>query len=210
LYNKYKRKREGDEDTGDYKIYKKLGIPGYFQYGCELLENDDKSFYEIFKEYPSIFTRHNKSLERIVNQRDRLKKRPVPEVTWIYDPSGVGEIKLVDKFIDSHDIMHKVSNYYLGLTGDKNIVHEPLCPKEKYSDILQMFTDKRLQLNIKYGYYNFFPEKLINICHVHPREFCSKCKPQVEDCSELLKRINRIIECSWDYKTKTPIYTEWK
>jgi hypothetical protein len=56
LYNKYKRKREGDEDTGDYKIYKKRSVPGYFQYTCEVLANDEKSLYEIFKEYPSIFT----------------------------------------------------------------------------------------------------------------------------------------------------------
>jgi hypothetical protein len=26
LYNKYKRKREDDEDAGDYKIYKKRSI----------------------------------------------------------------------------------------------------------------------------------------------------------------------------------------
>jgi hypothetical protein len=42
LYNKYKRKRE-DEDVGDYKIYKRRKAPEYFQYGCELLTNDEKN-----------------------------------------------------------------------------------------------------------------------------------------------------------------------
>jgi hypothetical protein len=93
MYNKYKRKREGDEDSGDYNIYKKRSVPGYFQYGCEFLTNDEKTLYEIFKEYPSIFTRHYKSLERIVYERERLKKSPVLEVTWIFGPSGLGEIE---------------------------------------------------------------------------------------------------------------------
>jgi hypothetical protein len=57
LYNKYKRKREG-EDTGEYNIYKKRSIPGYFQYACKQLANDEKNLYYIFKENPSIFTRH--------------------------------------------------------------------------------------------------------------------------------------------------------
>jgi hypothetical protein len=51
-------------------------------------------------------------------------------------PSGLGEIEVVDKYLNSYDSMHKLSNYYLDLTGDKNIVYNPLCPKEKYSDIL--------------------------------------------------------------------------
>jgi hypothetical protein len=61
LYNKYKRKREGDEDTRYYNIYKKRSVLGYFQYVCELLGNDEKTLYETFKEYPSIFTTHYKS-----------------------------------------------------------------------------------------------------------------------------------------------------
>jgi hypothetical protein len=84
FYNKYKRKREDDEDTGEYNIYKKRSIPGYFQYTCELLANDEKTLYEIFKEYPSIFTRHYKSLKRILYERDRLKKRLQPELTWLF------------------------------------------------------------------------------------------------------------------------------
>jgi hypothetical protein len=72
-----------------------------------------------------------------------------------------------------------------------------------------MFTDNHMELNVKYGYYNFLPEKLIIICHVHPREWYRKCRPRVEDCSEPLKRINRIIECSLDYKTKIPMYSEY-
>jgi hypothetical protein len=57
--------------------------------------------------------------------------------------------------------MNKVSNYYLGLTGDKNIIYDPLCPKEKYSDLLQMFIDIHLELKLKYWEYNFLPEKLM-------------------------------------------------
>jgi hypothetical protein len=84
LYNKYKRKREGHEDTGEYKIYKKRSVRGYFQCACELLAIDEKTLYETFQEYPSIFAKHYKSLERIVYERDILKKRPQPEVTWLF------------------------------------------------------------------------------------------------------------------------------
>jgi hypothetical protein len=207
LYNKYKRKREG-EDNLEYSIYKKRSLPGYFQYVCELLANDEKTLYEIFKEYPSIFTRHYKSLERIVYERDRFKKRPVPEVTWIFGRSDAGEIEWVDNYIDSYDDMHKYGNYYLGLTADKNVVYDPLLPNEKYSDLIQMFTDNHMELKVKYGYYNFLPEKLIIICRVNPQEWCSKCRPRVDDCSELLKRISRIIEFSWDDKINSPIYID--
>jgi hypothetical protein len=106
--------------------------------------------------------------------------------------------------------MHKVGNYYLSLTGDNNIVFDRLLTKDKYSDLLQTFTNNNLELKVKYGYCNFLPEKVIIICCVHPQEWCSKCRPHVEDYSELLKRISRIIECSWDDKTNTHIYTEWK
>jgi hypothetical protein len=105
-------------------------------------------------------------------------------------------------------MMTKVANYYLGLTGDKNIGYDHLHEKEKYSDLVHIFTDNYLELKVKYWYYNFLPENLYVISGVNPREFCSKCKPHVDDCSELLKRICRIIECSCDYKTNTLIYTD--
>jgi hypothetical protein len=55
-----------------------------------------------------------------------------------------------------------------------------------------------MELKIKFGYYNFLPEKLVIICRDPPHEWCKKCKPPVNDCTELLKRINMIVECSWD------------
>jgi hypothetical protein len=178
LYNKYKRKREDDEDTGDYKIYKKGSAPGYFQYACELLSNDEKTPYEIYKEYPSIFIGHYNSLERILYERDRLKKRAVPEVTWIFGPSNAGEIEWVDKYIDLYDMMYKFGNYY------------------------------HIELKVKYRYYNFLPEKLIIISRVNPQEWCSKCKLHIDECSELLKRVNRIIECLFDPATSSYPYTD--
>jgi hypothetical protein len=39
LYNKYKRKREGDKYAGDYKIYKRSSTPKYFQYIYNLHHN---------------------------------------------------------------------------------------------------------------------------------------------------------------------------
>jgi hypothetical protein len=74
------------------------------------------------------------------------------------------------------------------------ILYTTLFKKEKYSDLLQMFADNHMELKVKYGFYNFLPEKLIVIYSDHPREWCSKCRPHIDDCSELLKRISRIIE----------------
>jgi hypothetical protein len=48
---------------------------GYFQYAYELLVNDGKSLYEIYEEYPSIFSRHYKTLERIEYERYMVKKK---------------------------------------------------------------------------------------------------------------------------------------
>jgi hypothetical protein len=57
LYNKYKRKREVDEEVGDFKVCKRRSASGYFQYLCELLANDDKTLYKIYKENLFIFAR---------------------------------------------------------------------------------------------------------------------------------------------------------
>jgi hypothetical protein len=81
-----------------------------------------------------------------------------------------------DKYIDSYDTMTKAANYYLNLSGDKNIVYDNLHTNEKNS------------------YYNFLPEKLCVISRVHPQDWCSGCESHVDDCSELLKRINKIFE----------------
>jgi hypothetical protein len=136
--------------------------------------------------------RHYKVLERIVYKRDKLKKRTKLENTLLFRTPGQGQMEWVDKYLNSYNTMHKVGNY----------------PKEKYSHLLQMFTDNHLELKVKYRYYNFLPEKLYIIFRVHPREFCSKCKPHVDDCNELPKRISRIIECSRDKTTDIPIYTD--
>jgi hypothetical protein len=133
----------------------------------ELLVNDEKILYEIYKEYPSIFTRHYKSLKRIVYELDRLKKRPLPEVVWLFGGEGNGQIELADKYLNSYDMMTKVANYYLCLSGDKNIMYNHLHTNEKYSDLLQMFTDNHLELKVKYTYYN---EKLCVISGGHSRD----------------------------------------
>jgi hypothetical protein len=122
----------------------------------------------------------------------------------------MGEMEWADKYLGSYNTFYKVGNYYLGaIDNNKNLVYYHL-QKEKYSDLFQMFTDNHMEVKVKYGYYNFLPEKLVIICHDHPREWCSKCKPRVDNCSELLKRINRIACTDLDYETKTPMYTEWE
>jgi hypothetical protein len=56
LYDKYRRKREADEDVGDCKVYKKRSGPGYFQYACELVENDERILYEIYEDTIKLWT----------------------------------------------------------------------------------------------------------------------------------------------------------
>jgi hypothetical protein len=108
--NKYKGRRERDEDSREYGIYKKNTVSKYFENACELLANDKSTLSEIFQEFSSMFARCYKSLERIVYEQDRLKKRPLSEVTWIYDPSGMGEIEWADKYLAPNDSFYKVSN----------------------------------------------------------------------------------------------------
>jgi hypothetical protein len=98
----YTRKREGDEDDGDYKMYKRRSTLGYFQNACELLANNEKMLYEI--------------LESIVYEWDRFKKRTKLEVSL-----GHGQMKWADKYLNTYYTITKVINYYLGLIGDKNI-----------------------------------------------------------------------------------------
>jgi hypothetical protein len=110
--------------------------------------------------------------------------------------------------MNSYDMMTEVVNYYLILTGDKIIVYNNLHTNEKYSDRLQIFTDNHLELKVKYGYYNFLFEKLWVISHVHSWEWYSTCKPHIEDFSELLKKISRIFEYSWNRESSSHTYTD--
>jgi hypothetical protein len=114
----------------------------------------------------------------------------------------------IDKFLNIYNTMTKDANYYLGLACDKNIVYDNLHTNEKYSDLLQKLTDNHLELKVKYGYYNFLPEKLCVTSRVHPRDWLNGCKPHIDGCSELLKRISRIIECSWNNESSSYTYTE--
>jgi arylsulfatase A-like enzyme len=145
-----KRRREKDEDSIERGPYKKNTVNKYFENICEHLANNETTLSEIFQRFPSMYARHYKTLERIVYERDRLKKRPVREVTWIYSPYGMGEIEWADKYLGSYDTFRKVGNYYLGITEyNKNLIYNPL-QNEKYSDVLQMFTDNDMELKIKY------------------------------------------------------------
>jgi hypothetical protein len=98
-------------------------------------------------------------------------------------------MEFADKYLSLYDTMTKVANYYLELTKDKNIICDNLHANEKYSDLLQMFTDNHLELKVKYGFYNFLREKMCVISSVYPRELCNGCKSHIVDYSELLKRI---------------------
>jgi hypothetical protein len=169
--NKYKRRREKDEDSKERGPYKKNTVNKCFENMCEHLANGKTTLSEIFQRFPSMYARHYKTLERIVYERDRLKKIPVREVTWIYGPYGMGEIEWADKYLGSYDTFRKVGNYYLGPTEyNKNLVYDSL-DKEKYSDVLQMCTDNHMELKIKYGYYNLLPEKLVIIYRDDPHEW---------------------------------------
>jgi hypothetical protein len=179
-----------------------------FENMCEHLANGETTLSAIFQRFPSMYSRDYKALERIVCERDRLKKRPVREVTGIYRPYCIEEMEWADKYLGTYDTFDKDGNYYLGLKEyNNNLVY--YLENEKYSDLLQMFTDNHMELKVKYGFYNFLPEMLVIICRGNRQEWCKKCKPRVDDCTELLKTINMIIECEWNSETKTPIYTQW-
>jgi hypothetical protein len=79
--NKYKRGRERDEDSKERGRYKKNVVSKYFEHSYELLEDGKRTLSEIFHLYPTMYARHYKALKRIVYERDRLKKRPVLEIT---------------------------------------------------------------------------------------------------------------------------------
>jgi hypothetical protein len=44
-------------------------------------------------------------LEKIVYELDRLKKKPVLEVTWIFGPSNAGEIEWAKEYLKLYDHM---------------------------------------------------------------------------------------------------------
>jgi hypothetical protein len=110
-----------------------------------------------------MFTKCYKGLERILYVRGTLKKRTKSEVTWLFTAPGHGQMEWVDKYLNSYNTITKIANYCLGFTGDKNIVYDNFHTNEKYSDLLQMFTDNDLKLMVKYRYCNFFPEELIGL-----------------------------------------------
>jgi hypothetical protein len=149
-------------------------------------------------------------LESIAYEWDRLKKRIKLEVTWIFPVLGHGQMKWADKYLNTYYTMTKVANYYLGVTGDKKLICNNLHMNEKYSDLLQMFTDNLLELEVKYRFYNFMSEKLYVISCVHPQDLYNGYKPHSDECIEVLKRIHKIMECSFDPATYYYTYTDSK
>jgi hypothetical protein len=143
-----------------------------------------------------------------VYEWDRLKKRIKLEISWLFGAPGHGQMEWADNYLNTYYTMTKVINYYVGLSGNKNLIYINLHTNEKYSDLLQIFTDNVLELKVMYGFYNFMPEKLCAIFRVHPQDLCNGSKPHADDCSEVLKRIGRIIECSWDPESSYYIYTD--
>jgi hypothetical protein len=106
-----------------------------------------------------------------VYERDTLKKRTKLEITWLFGVPGQKQMELADKYLKSYDMMTKVVNYHSDLTGDNNILYDNLHNNEKYLDLLQIFTDNHVELKVKYTYYNFLPENLCVISHVHPGDW---------------------------------------
>jgi hypothetical protein len=84
--DKYKRRRERNERAKERGPYKKNTVNKWFENMCEHLANGESTLLVIFQRFSTMYARHYKTLERIVYERDRLKKRPVLEVTWIYGP----------------------------------------------------------------------------------------------------------------------------
>jgi hypothetical protein len=132
-----------------------------------------------------------------VYEQDRLKKRTKPEVTWFFYAQAHGQIEWADRYLNSYEIITKVTNYYLSFIGDKNIIYDKFHTNEKYFHLLQMFIDN-----------HHLPENPCEISRIYSRKSYNGCKPHLDDCNKQLKKIDRIIGSTRDPTTSYYTYTD--
>jgi hypothetical protein len=66
---------------------------------------------------------------------ERLRKRTKREVACLFNTPSHGQMEWAHKYLKTCNTMTKVTNYYLGLTGEKNIVYYNLHTNAKLFQI---------------------------------------------------------------------------
>jgi hypothetical protein len=69
MLTKYKRKREEGLDE-KIERERKRNHPGYLEWTCEFLANDQADLCNIFNHSASLYIKHSKTFEQIVYERD--------------------------------------------------------------------------------------------------------------------------------------------
>jgi hypothetical protein len=94
-------------DDGYTKKSIPVKIPEEYCALTQPLTEDKISVYEICENYPHIYQIYYKTLERITLERDWNKEREIPEVNWIYSPSGSGKTEFEQDCLKTYDLMRK-------------------------------------------------------------------------------------------------------
>jgi hypothetical protein len=99
--------------------------------------------------------------------------------------------------------MKKHEFVYTGLQNHKNIIYENVTNHERLEDLIKTFSNDPFILKIPYGHYNFLPAIIYVTCEFYPKEFCLYYRKYAEKdgCSDLLLKIDRIVECKHDANT---------
>jgi hypothetical protein len=186
---------------------RKRNHPGYLEWVCQLLANDQADLRDIFNHYSSVFIRHSKTFEQIVYERDRTKVRTKPEVIWIFGDLFSGKTTCANNSLQSkYDSVKNVEKYYVGLAGYRNVLFDEINKTINFTDLLDIFSHKHLELPIKHGFFCFLPEKVCVTSLLHPVVFYNSYKKTLPS-DDFLSKTHKIFQCSYHPHTAMYITT---
>jgi hypothetical protein len=158
---------------------------------------------DIYEEDPDFYATHARAFKDSYQQANYYVKRKKPEVIWIYGKSGSGKTEWAyNYFNDDCDSLELDNGFYDGLTDNPNLFYDEIDPQQQnIKKLLKMLGQRPVRLNIKGGSHNFKPEKICIASYLDPMEYI-KTFPN-EPPKALLRRIDRIIHCTYEETTDT-------
>lgn len=118
-----------------------------------------------------------------------------PEVTWIYGPSGSGKTKLAHEMTENNDRYIKdETQWWDGYDKhDAVIIDDFRSSQMKFTYLLKLLDRYEMRVQVKGGYRQFLPKKIILTSIKHPKDSYNMTQEQ-EPLQQLLRRIDNIIK----------------
>lgn len=153
-------------------------------------------------------TKHAETMIKSLIQTQ--KRKCVPQVIWVYGPTGAGKTKYAMERLTkeiglepdlAEDLIYKsppnITTFWTGYQGEEYVILDDIRGCDVPMNHLTQWLDRyKCIINIKYGHANIMAKMLIITTVKHPYEFYSDFKG--EDPEQIARRCTEIIHMTKD------------